>query len=145
MSTLTEFRSNKIKIKEARKAAKAVVKTLFSEMSTHVFSQFPTLKSFGWTQYTPYFNDGDPCTFRSHSSYPSMTFLVDGVEENFDTDYGDDDPENPKTSEELRNNVEEALKVFFKDFDEEDLEDFGEGKVVVTRDGKIDVEDYDHD
>jgi len=145
MSTLTEFRSNKIKIKEAREAAKAVVKTLFLEMTASVFSQFPTLKSFGWTQYTPYFNDGDPCTFRSHSSYPSMTFLVDGVEEQLDNNYGEDDTEDPKTSEELRNSVKEALKVFFKDFDEEDLEEFGEGSVVVTRDGKIDVEDYDHD
>lgn len=23
----------------------------------------PTMKAFGWTQYTPYFNDGDPCVF----------------------------------------------------------------------------------
>lgn len=24
----------------------------------------PTIKAFGWSQYTPYFNDGDPCVFR---------------------------------------------------------------------------------
>lgn len=24
----------------------------------------PTMKAFGWEQYTPYFNDGEPCTFR---------------------------------------------------------------------------------
>ncbi len=23
----------------------------------------PTIKAFGWTQYTPYFNDGEPCVF----------------------------------------------------------------------------------
>lgn len=23
----------------------------------------PTMKAFGWTQYTPYFNDGEPCVF----------------------------------------------------------------------------------
>jgi hypothetical protein len=25
-----------------------------------------TIASFGWTQYTPYFNDGDPCVFSIH-------------------------------------------------------------------------------
>lgn len=27
------------------------------------FEKFPELKSFSWTQYTPYFNDGDSCVF----------------------------------------------------------------------------------
>ncbi|MEU1800827.1 hypothetical protein [Streptomyces sp. NPDC019937] len=26
----------------------------------------PTILEFGWRQYTPYFNDGDPCTFNVH-------------------------------------------------------------------------------
>jgi hypothetical protein len=29
----------------------------------------PTMKAFGWTQYTPYFNDGDPCTFSVHQPW----------------------------------------------------------------------------
>jgi hypothetical protein len=43
----------------------------------------PTIKAFGWTQYTPYFNDGEPCTFGVHGAW----FLtvddpdVDDVEE----------------------------------------------------------------
>lgn len=28
-----------------------------------VFDQNPTVKKIGWTQYTPYFNDGDACEF----------------------------------------------------------------------------------
>lgn len=27
----------------------------------------PTIVAFGWLQYTPYFNDGDPCVFSAHS------------------------------------------------------------------------------
>lgn len=29
----------------------------------------PTIVSFGWTQYTPYFNDGDPCEFGVHTCW----------------------------------------------------------------------------
>ncbi len=28
------------------------------------------ITSFGWTQYTPYFNDGEECTFSTHVDYP---------------------------------------------------------------------------
>jgi hypothetical protein len=36
----------------------------------------PTIESFGWTQYTPYFNDGEPCVFSVNEEL-SVT-LVDG-------------------------------------------------------------------
>lgn len=29
----------------------------------------PTITEFGWTQYTPYFNDGDPCEFGVHTCW----------------------------------------------------------------------------
>lgn len=29
----------------------------------------PTIVELGWTQYTPYFNDGDPCVFGVHTSW----------------------------------------------------------------------------
>lgn len=29
----------------------------------------PTIVELGWTQYTPYFNDGDPCVFTTHSPW----------------------------------------------------------------------------
>lgn len=29
----------------------------------------PTIVEFGWTQYTPHFNDGDPCEFGVHSPW----------------------------------------------------------------------------
>jgi hypothetical protein len=31
--------------------------------SAELFEEFPELESFSWTQYTPYFNDGDTCEF----------------------------------------------------------------------------------
>ena len=55
----------------------------------------PALKAIRWNQYTPYFNDGDPCTF----SVGEVMFLVDGAAE----DDGEDTPA-------ARNNVAALLR-----------------------------------
>ena len=47
-------------------------KELFQEASKCLFDSFPELESFRWTQYTPYFNDGDECVFRAHTGYPYL-------------------------------------------------------------------------
>jgi hypothetical protein len=55
----------------------------------------PTIDSFGWTQYTPYFNDGDPCVF--HVGEPwfrtkgDPAVKADSNDE--DEDYDEDDDE----------------------------------------------------
>jgi hypothetical protein len=68
----------KAKIANARKEMETTAKNAFTEMSAELFEQNPTLQSFSWTQYTPYFNDGDPCVFRCNGSYPDVTILVNG-------------------------------------------------------------------
>jgi hypothetical protein len=47
----------------------------------------PTITWFGWTQYTPYFNDGEPCIFSIHGG------LAVGIGESVtdDHDISDDD------------------------------------------------------
>ena len=37
--------------------------TIIKQISDEVFSAMPEIYAFGWTQYAPYFNDGDPCIF----------------------------------------------------------------------------------
>lgn len=36
---------------------------VFNETAKEIFEKHPKLHAFGWTQYTPYFNDGDTCEF----------------------------------------------------------------------------------
>lgn len=48
--------------KKLRDEGQAAVGEAFKE----VFDKFPELQSIVWTQYTPYFNDGDTCTFSVH-------------------------------------------------------------------------------
>lgn len=34
-----------------------------------LFREYPEIKAITWTQYTPYFNDGDPCVFHPNDIY----------------------------------------------------------------------------
>jgi hypothetical protein len=43
----------------------------------------PTIIEFGWRQYTPYFNDGDPCVFGAHGVWVRTSDDVD-VEDLYD-------------------------------------------------------------
>lgn len=45
-----------------RREGEAAVKDAFKD----VFEKFPELRSIQWTQYTPYWNDGDVCHFSVH-------------------------------------------------------------------------------
>ncbi|WP_326827412.1 hypothetical protein [Streptomyces sp. NBC_01751] len=44
----------------------------------------PTITEFGWTQYTPYFNDGDVCEFSVGEIWVRTTEDVDSDEQEFD-------------------------------------------------------------
>lgn len=46
--------------------------------------------AFGWRQYTPYFNDGDPCEFGAHGLWVKTVWDKD-VDEDEDDEWGDDE------------------------------------------------------
>ncbi|QGT54384.1 hypothetical protein b3_0140 [Synechococcus phage B3] len=49
---------------EFQKQAQVKLKELFTEF----WEKNPGVKAAFWTQYAPYFNDGDPCTFSVHDT-----------------------------------------------------------------------------
>lgn len=51
-------------------------KEALAEAFTSVFTAHPEIRAIGWTQYTPYFNDGEPCVFDVHI----MSFSVVDVD-----------------------------------------------------------------
>jgi hypothetical protein len=63
-----------------KKMLLAELQTQFPSMFIELFKKAPNLKSFGWRQYTPYFNDGDSCVFRVHFDYP----YINGASEDYD-------------------------------------------------------------
>jgi hypothetical protein len=54
----------------------------FPTMFTELFAQAPKLKSVSWTQYTPYFNDGDTCEFSANTD----DLYVNGRHPDYDED-----------------------------------------------------------
>jgi len=123
------FEEMKSKIAEFNKKMQDEGKQFFADQSKVLFEQNPTLVKFGWTQYTPYWNDG--------LSDPKVLF-VDEDEDLYEERYYDDGEEGYKPYN--------TLVDFLSNFDEKDVEMlFGDHcEVIVTRDG-VQVEEYEHD
>lgn len=113
------------------------------------FEEWPEAQAIRWPQYTPYFNDGDPCVFR----VGEVTVQLTGAEEDNDSDCGDGfvdayhfadykSDENTAEFERMQaiegaiNSCTEVLQALFGDH----------CKVTVWRDNpEVEVEEYDHD
>ena len=50
-------------IEEQKKAMVAELQTEFPKIFEELFAKSKLIDSFSWTQYTPYFNDGETCEF----------------------------------------------------------------------------------
>jgi hypothetical protein len=85
----TKYNELKAKIAEAKKQMEETAKTAFTDMAKEFFANNPTVLAFGWTQYTPYWNDGEPCEFSAHTEYPTVTMLVDGKALTYNCNSGD--------------------------------------------------------
>lgn len=127
----------------------------------------PTIVDFGWTQYTPYFNDGDVCEFSVNSLWVRTTAdVVDEDEEYFDrydldVDYHRslgtvkyDYDENGRWSKVGYEGPDEARYDRCQDldsalqsgaYDTVLLKTFGDHALVTVRKAGIEVEFYSHD
>lgn len=143
---------------ELKKAHLEKSKELFTKVTKKLFDSHPTLESFSWNQYTPYFNDGDECVFSVNGGDPSINDL-EYDSKVFDeelTEYGTYDnatrsypnkkvttnPYYDKALSEAKDNV----VTFLESIDASVLKDmFGDHvEVKVTRNG-TETEEYDHD
>jgi hypothetical protein len=109
---LEKIKAELAAFEEKKKAMLAEIQKEFPGMFVDLFKQAPKLKSFGWTQYTPYFNDGDTCEFSVHLDYP----LINGSNEEYDDVDEDEisikiyDYKKLETEEDVRINDEVAAK-----------------------------------
>jgi hypothetical protein len=73
---LADFNANYKKVRE--EFVKKLVPQ-FAEVFEQFFAENPNVGGVVWTQYTPYFNDGDECVFRVSGKYlfPTSTDLDD--------------------------------------------------------------------
>jgi len=71
-----QYKDLRAKIAAAKKEMETTAKNLFKEMSSAFFTENPDIMGFGWTQYTPYWCDGDVCTFSANTDYPTVMIMI---------------------------------------------------------------------
>jgi len=102
-------------------------KVFFTEHFSPLFDLHSDVHYFRWTQYTPYFNDGDECVFRSHHR--------DG--ECYTSNEEELDYEHPAHKE---------FRKHFPELDDDDMEAiFGDHVEVRIYKDHVEVDKCDHD
>jgi hypothetical protein len=157
---LKKYNDMKKKMSDMRTELTGACKDIFKDASQELFEAHPNLVAFGWTQYTPYFNDGDVCEFGVRSDSP---FIVFTTSESKDLDYDNefstyryesrwDSTLKKSTPVDLTPELEAELKTgkavvaFLQMFDDDQFKMMFDdhAQVNVTKDG-VEVEHYDHD
>lgn len=152
MSSIDEIKAEMAAMEQRKQAYMASQKEALGNALRALLEKHPTAKCLAWSQYTPYFNDGDPCTFRANEIHVE----IDGVKADgdgpgdtlspWDIGYRVEQGEIFATPEikSLHKDLE-ALNSATSGLDALFLHAFGDhAEVRVTRDG-ITVEEYEHD
>ena len=122
----------------------------FPALLAPLFEKSKLINSIGWTQYTPYFSDGDECVFGVNNDEPYVNGhrVYDDELDFLDEQIG---PYNDRRPNPTYNAEESAI---YDDFcsllhsipDEFYRDLFGDHALItIHRDGRIEVEEYDHD
>lgn len=121
--------------------AEKIAKQAFAEGAKKLFEENPNLKRFGWNQYAPGFNDGDPCVFTAHVD----DCLINGSDPcGHDEDQDEDKPSKwPDITQKEEDALRDKVVEFVGPFDTFLEEMYGNGsRILVTAKG-VKVEDYD--
>lgn len=158
MNTLEKIKAELAAFEEKKKIFVEELRKEFPTMFKELFEKTDKIKSFGWTQYTPYFSDGDICEFSVNCDDPYIN--GDNIDD-IDLDWYDwrvkyylrGDKEYANLLEQNPNIDIEACKIIFEfkevinSIPEEMLKGlFGDHALVtIHSDGTVNVEEYDHD
>lgn len=155
----------KQKLAALKEDYKKTAEAMFHEGVKELFELHPSLDSFGFTAYSPYFNDGEECTFSALTDYPYINGYNDdegSMEKYFELREGDSNIWKKIShwdySKGYQNRVwvdgdaeldamVKDVKEFLSSFDDDVWQDLIGNHVIVriSKDG-IETEDYaDHD
>ena len=153
--------------KELQEKYQSKMQEHLKKLTKTFFEQNPQVTAIIWTQYTPYFNDGDTCEFGrndftvtncplnelhdvSYGEYEGENEDV-FVVENFDwlfnprNTYSKEEREKVKKAEVNTDSVKKFINILESIDDDVYLETFGDHvKVIATAEG-FSVDDYSHD
>jgi hypothetical protein len=121
-------------------------KELFAEELKSFFAAHPNVKALRWTQYTPSFNDGDPCRF---SLSDVQVQLDDPPKRDDDEERDPEDWENsfeawdlPDSHAELQAAMRSLSQLLHDAKDACELV-FGDGSEIIATREKIEVNEFD--
>ena len=146
---MTKLADLKAKIAKLNAEVKEASVNALNEGFEDIFNAFPTLTSFSWNQYTPYWNDGDECTFRvnEYSVFPRFTDEPADSEE----DYQDAGEFNEDGASPEHNKAFKQIRELIGAIDEDTMKSVYDNHVTVVisknEDGKIvsSTEEFEHD
>jgi hypothetical protein len=154
MTTLEQIKQSLEEFAEKKRVLVEQLRAEFSSILAPFFEKSKLINSISWTQYTPYFNDGDECTFSCNFG---DIYVNGSLPEDLDR-YGWE-VKHPlsggKYAKEVQGKnwdieeykivyeIQEALESIPEEFY---LEMFGDHvQVTCNRDGSLLVEEYEHD
>lgn len=163
MNAMEQLKNISEEYDRVKKEAMTKMKDAFTPAFQEFFEKYPQIQYVYWTQYTPYFNDGDPCEFGVNEKSISL----DEHTEDFDEEAGIqsymlnhslswykehnssgyyDSIIKALENEELTVMLKSAFKDLgkFDQIPDEVYQALGEGLVVVSRNG-IDIREYEHE
>lgn len=132
------------RVENAKREVEAKAKSAISALFKAFFAANPDIGALKWTQYTPYFNDGEPCEFSVNSDFDVLLGKYVTPEE--DDDEADEANEFIENYELEDKRVEAAIASLGRAVDESIfLSAFGDhAKVIATPEG-FHVTEYDHE
>jgi hypothetical protein len=80
------------RVEELNKQIREESQSLLNLEFTKVFEKYPKLLNFSWSQYTPYFNDGEECIFHVNTDSLIPDFTDESAEDH-DYEYAKKDSE----------------------------------------------------
>lgn len=157
---LEVIKQKKLEIESLKNELNEISQSSFDEFRCYIFGKYSQLESFGWTQYTPYFNDGDSTIFSANTDY--LIINGDYVDEsnwispvniinwgNWNSEtksyIGRVEEENKNFDKNLSDATNEIID-FLSNFDNDFyLTKFGDHAEITVTKSSVDISDYDHD
>jgi hypothetical protein len=167
MADLAEVSNRIDKLNEEKKV---LLKDFLKEKAAYIFEKYTFLESFSWTQYAPYFNDGDACVFSVNYDYVQLTLKSNKSNESDENDYDEDEEielntyidkdakednydiksfMNDLKVREIEANLDlvkslaKDISEFFEYLDENIAQEvYGDDSKIVVSDKGIEIEDY---
>ncbi len=136
---IAEMNNAMAKIKEEHVAK---MKSSFKELFEEFFKEAPNIQALAWSQYTPYFDDGNECVFDIHEIiFITKNFDPDnilGYYEYYDDEYS---TELIGAEQELAKDIEKLIRA-----NETVMKDmFGDHAQVIIHRGGMISDDFEHD